>query len=268
MKDSGHSRLEFLGQLAGGLAHEIKNPLSTMKLTLQLLEEDFAHDKSALAMRSLRKIELLLKEVNHLDEIVQEFLRLSRGHDLKYQRTDLRKMIHELIEFLSDDAGQRGITLQSQLTGELEVIVDATYIRQALTNLVRNAFEAIESKGRGEVIVRARQQGDVIVIEVIDTGVGIAPANFERMFRPYFTTKKGGTGMGLPMVRRIVEEHGGQVTFESVEGAGSRFVLLLPVDPSKRETLQAMIRVAAAPEEPAPQPMKKPKRPALERKVD
>ncbi|MBP9890613.1 MAG: two-component sensor histidine kinase, partial [Planctomycetes bacterium] len=75
MKDSGHSRLEFLGQLAGGLAHEIKNPLSTMKLTLQLLQEDFAQDKSALAMRSLRKIELLLKEVNHLDEIVQEFLR-------------------------------------------------------------------------------------------------------------------------------------------------------------------------------------------------
>ncbi len=268
MKDNGHSRLEFLGQLAGGLAHEIKNPLSTMKLTLQLLQEDFAHDKSALAMRSLRKIELLLKEVNHLDEIVQEFLRLSRGHDLKYQRADLRKMIHELVEFMHDDAEQRQIALHSQLTGELEVIVDATYIRQALTNLIRNAFEAIEPKGSGEVIVRARQQGDVVVIEVIDTGVGIAPANFERMFRPYFTTKKGGTGMGLPMVRRIVEEHGGQVTFESVEGAGSRFVMLLPVDPGKRETLQAMIRVAATPEEPAPQPIKKPRRPALERKVD
>jgi len=268
VKDSGHSRLEFLGQLAGGLAHEIKNPLSTMKLTLQLLQEDFAQDKSALAMRSLRKIELLLKEVNHLDEIVQEFLRLSRGHDLKYQRADLRKMIHELVEFMHADAEQRQIALHSQLTGELEVIVDATYIRQALTNLIRNAFEAIEPKGAGEVVVRARQQGEVVVIEVIDTGVGIAPANFERMFRPYFTTKKGGTGMGLPMVRRIVEEHGGQVTFESVEGTGSRFVLLLPVDPGKRDTLQAMIRVAAAPEETAPPPVTKPNRPALERKVD
>jgi signal transduction histidine kinase len=265
MSTGGASRLEFLGQLAGGLAHEIKNPLSTMKLTLQLLQEDFANDKSALAMRSLRKIELLLKEVSHLDEIVQEFLRLSRGHDLKYQRTDLGALIRELVEFNAADAEKRKIALRSQLDGDLEgVMIDATYMRQALTNLIRNAFEAVEPKGQGEVIVRARQQGDVVLIEVVDTGTGVAEANRERMFRPYFTTKKGGTGMGLPMVRRIVEEHGGQVTYESAEGQGSRFVMLLPVDPSKRETLQAMIRVAAQPEAAPPAPRRK--RPALEKR--
>ena len=267
MNGGGPSRLEFLGQLAGGLAHEIKNPLSTMKLTLQLLEEDFAQDKSALAMRSLRKIELLLKEVTHLDEIVQEFLRLSRGHDLKYQRTDLGDMIRELAEFLSSEAQQRQVTLRTQLEGELDgILVDSTYIRQALTNLIKNAMEAIEPKGTGEVIVRARRQGDVVVIDVIDTGVGIAPANRERMFRPYFTTKKGGTGMGLPMVRRIVEEHGGQVSYDSADGAGSRFVMLLPTDPSKRETLQAMIRVQSQSEDAGPPPVARPKRPALEQK--
>jgi signal transduction histidine kinase len=86
-------------------------------------------------------------------------------------------------------------------------------------------------------------RGDVAGIEVIDTGCGIAPANHERMFRPYFTTKKGGTGMGLPMVRRIVEEHGGQITFESEEGKGTRFLILLPVDPGKHDALQAMVAV-------------------------
>ncbi|KAA0218330.1 GHKL domain-containing protein [bacterium] len=267
MSNGASSRLEFLGQLAGGLAHEIKNPLSTMKLTLQLLQEDFSQDKSALAMRSLRKIELLLKEITHLDEIVQEFLRLSRGHDLKYQRTDLGDMIRDLVEFLAAEANQKSVTLRSQLEGELDgIIVDATYIRQALTNLLKNALEATEPKGGGEVIIRARRHGDVVMVEVIDTGVGVAPANRERMFRPYFTTKKGGTGMGLPMVRRIVEEHGGQVTYESVEGTGSRFVLLLPVDPNRRETLQAMIRVSATPEVPVPPAAPRSRRRALEAK--
>ncbi|HRJ77659.1 MAG: Signal transduction histidine-protein kinase AtoS [Planctomycetes bacterium] len=265
MSNGASSRLEFLGQLAGGLAHEIKNPLSTMKLTLQLLQEDFSQDKSALAMRSLRKIELLLKEITHLDEIVQEFLRLSRGHDLKFQRTDLGDMIRELVEFLGAEANQKSVTLRSQLEGELDgIIVDATYIRQALTNLLKNALEATEPKGGGEVIIRARRHSDVVMVEVIDTGVGVAHANRERMFRPYFTTKKGGTGMGLPMVRRIVEEHGGQVTYESVEGAGSRFVLLLPVDPNRRETLQAMIRVSATPEAPATPAAPRSRRRALE----
>ncbi len=239
----GPSRLEFLGQLAGGLAHEIKNPLSTMKLTLQMLEEDFAKEQTALAMRSRRKIEVLLREVAHLDGIVQEFLRLARGHDLKLQRTNLADLIRELIEFLAEDAEHRRINLQSVIEGDLNgLMLDGMMIRQALLNLVINAFEAVEPKGEGDVFIRAKRQGDVAVVEVVDTGCGIASSNMDRMFRPYFTTKKGGTGMGLPMVRRIVEEHGGQVNFDSIEGKGSRFVMLLPADPKKREDLQAMVR--------------------------
>jgi signal transduction histidine kinase len=114
-------------------------------------------------------------------------------------------------------------------------------MRQAITNLLRNAFEAIEDGG--EIIVRARTKGDLLGLEVIDTGSGIAESNYERMFRPYFTTKQSGTGMGLPMVRRIVEEHGGQITFESEEGKGTRFLILLPVDPEKRSRLKSMVAV-------------------------
>lgn len=254
---AGPSRLEFLGQLAGGLAHEIKNPLSTMKLTLQLLEEDFSKEQSALAMRSRRKIEVLLREVAHLDAIVQEFLALARGHDVQFQRTNLADLIRGLREFLAADAERRHINLQVAIEGELDgLMLDGMKIRQALLNLVINAFEAVDAKGGGDVIIRAKRQGDAAVIEVLDTGCGIPASNLERMFRPYFTTKKGGTGMGLPMVRRIVEEHGGQVNFDSIEGQGSRFVILLPTDPRKREDLQAMVRAPMPIEPDVPVPEK------------
>lgn len=236
------SRLEFLGQLAGGLAHEVKNPLSTIKLTLQLLEEDFEKEDTPAAKRARHKIEVLLREVAHMDDIVQEFLTFARGHDIKLTRTNLREMIVELFEFLADDARDRNIRLHFDYEGKLDnLLLDPTLIRQALMNLLRNSFEALVEKSGGEVIVRARVRGDLLGLEIIDTGCGIAPSNIDRMFRPYFTTKKQGTGMGLPMVRRIVEEHGGQITFESEEGKGTQFRILLPVDPEKRGSLKSMV---------------------------
>lgn len=238
------SRLEFLGQLAGGLAHEIKNPLSTIKLTLQLLEEDFQKEDTPTAARARRKLEVLLREVGHLDEIVQEFLTFARGHDIKLTRTNLREMVVELFEFLGDDAKARNIRLHFDYEGKLDsLLLDPMLLRQALMNLLRNAFDAVAEKGGGEVIVRARVKGDLLGLEVTDTGCGIAQAHHDRMFRPYFTTKKAGTGMGLPMVRRIVEEHGGQITFESEEGKGTRFLILLPIDPEKRGSLKSMVAV-------------------------
>lgn len=237
------SRLEFLGQLAGGLAHEIKNPLSTIKLTLQLLKEDLDDEpESKVTKRGGRKLELLLKEVQHLDDIVQEFLAFARGHDVKPTRTNLHSMIVELFEFLEDDAARRNIRLHFDYEGDLDnLVLDAQLLRQALMNIMRNAFEAIDPDGGGEVILRATVKGDLLGIQIIDSGCGIAPSNVERMFRPYFTTKAAGTGMGLPMVRRIIEEHGGQITFDSEEGKGTRFIILLPISPEKRSSLKTMV---------------------------
>jgi signal transduction histidine kinase len=247
---SNSSRLEFLGTLAGGLAHEIKNPLSTIKLTLQLLDEDMRKDDSALSKRSRRKIEVLLREVGQMNEIVQNFLHFARGHDLKLVQTDLRELIVELLEFLGEEARARKVRLRFDYAGRLDgLVLDATLLRQAVLNLLKNALDAIDPRKGGEVIVRAHIRGDLVGIEVIDTGCGIAASNHDRMFRPYFTTKKGGTGMGLPMVRRIVEEHGGQITFESEEGVGTRFLILLPVNPGKRDSLQAMVAVKNRPGE-------------------
>ena len=223
------SRLEFLGQLAGGLAHEVKNPLSTMRLHLELMEEDLQGDKSERGRRMLNKTQILLKEIRRLEEIVHEFLKVSRGHDLKLTTVDAARMLEELVEFVRPEAQAANVSLNLRIQNPLgNLLLDENYFRQALLNLIQNAIEACKPKGGGDVIIEVGRGRDAIGIAIIDTGVGIPEGVRARIFRAYFTTRKGGTGMGLPMARRIVEEHGGHVAFDSVEGQGSRFMIMLP----------------------------------------
>lgn len=235
-----HTRLEFMGQLAGGFAHEIKNPLSTIRLHLELMEEDLEDDQSEQGQRHLRKSRLILKEVRRLEEIVQEFLKISRGHDLKLTAVDLAKSLEELVDLVRPEAESKGVSVHLRISNKIgTVLLDENYFHRAMLNIVQNAILACEPKGSGDVIIELGRNAYAVGIVITDTGVGIPEGVRERIFRPYFTTRAAGTGMGLPMARRIIEEHGGYLAFDSVEEHGTRFMIMLPV--STGDTLSQIV---------------------------
>ncbi|MBK9383426.1 MAG: GHKL domain-containing protein [Planctomycetes bacterium] len=224
----GEKRLAWLGTLAGGLAHEIKNPLSTMAINLSLLHEDFARSEVTRDKRALRKIEVLQREVKRLERILADFLAYARGVELDRQPTDLAEKLSELLEFLEPELRAGRIVVHTHFEAGLPTaLVDRNRLRQACLNLIVNARQAMPEGG--ELVVVTRRQGPRAVIEIIDNGCGMDEATRARCFDAYFSTKKGGSGLGLPTVRRIAEEHDGEVWVESEPQRGTRFVLSLPL---------------------------------------
>jgi signal transduction histidine kinase len=236
-------RLAELGSMTGGLAHEIKNPLSTLGLNAQLIAEavDELPDEQPIKSRLRARTGALRREAERLRGILQDFLEYAGEVRLDKRPTDVRAMLSDMVDFLTPEAERAGVRLRLDAGSEaLTVALDERLIKQALLNLLLNAIQAIGSVGggaggggagvmTGEVILRARRSGEAgASIEVIDTGPGIAAENLEKVFRPYFTTKSGGTGLGLPTCRRYVEEHGGSLTVSSTVGTGTRFVMSLP----------------------------------------
>lgn len=224
-------RLAFLGGLASGLAHEIKNPLSTMTITLGLLHEDFERGDSPRDRRALKKIQLLESEAGRLEKILQDFLQFAGGHQVRPVLLDVRPWLDELLDFFEPSCAEARVTLRRMLPAGLpQVLADRDLMKQAVLNLLTNAVQAMPEGG--ELMVRAWSTGDRVRIEVIDTGAGIPPENLTRIFDPYFTTRASGTGLGLPTVRRILLEHGGDVSVASERGKGTCFTMSLPVPPN------------------------------------
>jgi signal transduction histidine kinase len=221
-------RLAELGTLTGGLAHEIKNPLSTVQLNLQLLREDLDPDDPAHA-RVLRRLETVQKETSRLRDIVDDFLRYAGKVELNKQPVDVNGMLEDLVDFLTPQAQVQKAQLRlKRADGPLVVPLDERHIKQTLLNLMLNAFQAMP-EGGGEVILSARREDGRAVIEVTDTGRGIEPAALPQIFDAYYSKKKGGTGLGLAIAKRLVEEHGGRIAVTSEPGRGSVFRVELPV---------------------------------------
>ncbi|QDV33887.1 two-component system sensor histidine kinase NtrB [Tautonia plasticadhaerens] len=220
-----------IAQLAGGLAHEIRNPLSTMRLTLDLLAEDFRGAQSDRDRRALQKIDRVRKESHRLEGLLEDFLRLVRVGGLDLAPADLNAVVEDVRDFCEPQSLAHGIVTRIQLDPELPpVALHVDSLKQALLNLIRNAQNAMPSGG--ELILRTRRcagdAGDVARLDVIDTGVGIPPSDRPRVFDAFFSTRARGTGLGLPMTRRIVEAHGGTIELDSEPGKGTQFSLLLP----------------------------------------
>ncbi|MFH1024866.1 MAG: ATP-binding protein [Planctomycetota bacterium] len=225
----GNQRLEFLGQLAGGLAHEIKNPLSTLNINLQLLRESWKNAKEPREVRTLKKVEILLKEVRRLEEIVNDFLRYARGGDLTLAPADVNAVVEEVVAFIAPRAVNARISLlKSTAPGLPAYRLDRDKFKQALLNLILNGIEAMPTGG--ELMIRTYPgENGAVVVEIIDTGEGIAPDRRAKIFRAYFSTKKGGTGLGLATTKRIIEEHDGTIEFHSEMGKGTSFKITLPI---------------------------------------
>ena len=217
-----------ISQLAGGLAHEIRNPLSTLSLNLDLLAEDFQDPDTPRDRRVLQRVLRLQNEVQRLYGIVENFLRFARVQDLKLEPTDLNAVVAELCDFFAPNAGSRGIVIRTQFAGDLPpVLIDVDLFKQALLNLVLNADHAMPSGG--ELILITRRDGASVVLDLIDTGLGMTEEVRSRIFDAFFSTRAAGSGLGLPTTRKILEAHGGVILVRSDPGKGSQFTIRLPV---------------------------------------
>jgi signal transduction histidine kinase len=225
VSDARTSGLEFLGRLAGGLVHEIKNPLSTLRINLTLLKEDL---QTALPenLPLHRRVEVLEKEVRRLDAVLNEFMRYAGVRRLDRQRHDLRDLTADIVEFIGPGFRRDGVTLEADVPS-VEVEVDEQLFKRALFNLLLNAQQAIQ--GHGTVRVEGGHAGGRAWIEVRDDGDGIPPEDIGRVFDVYYSRSKEGSGLGLPTARRILEEHGGSLQLTSRVGEGTRVRLEVPL---------------------------------------
>ena len=238
--EARHSQcLAELGSMTGGLAHEIKNPLSTVGLNAQLLREDIAHLDVPQTERDrlTHRVDALAREVDRLGHILTDFLEFAGRIRLDPQAHDLRRIVEELSDFYHPQCEQAGVVLRVDLPSTaIMANVDEGLIKQALLNLMINATQVMQRERGGadpdsvddELILRVESSDGMARIHVIDTGPGVPEDMREEIFHPYVSGRKGGTGLGLPTSRRIVEEHGGRLLVESSMGHGSDFVLSVP----------------------------------------
>ncbi|MCA9273753.1 MAG: hypothetical protein KDA31_11995 [Phycisphaerales bacterium] len=232
-------RLAELGSMTSGLAHEIKNPLSTIGLNIQLLAEALAELQGNDEERGRleRRVGTLQREIERLRDILTDFLDFAGEKKLAPAPTDLNAMIDELADFFHPQAERQRVRIfVTPASQRVEALVDGPLIKQAVLNLLLNALQAMgdaERPGTREIYMRTELGEDdghpVARLRVADTGPGMDEATTQRIFTPYFTTKSGGTGLGLPTSRRIVEEHGGRIEVHSELGRGTEFTLVLPV---------------------------------------
>src|SRR4051794_36404632 len=225
-------RLAELGTLTGGLAHEIKNPLSTVQLNLQLLREDLDPNNPSYS-RIINRLNTVQQETTRLRETLDDFLRYAGRLELDRRPVEMNGLLEELVDFFSPQAHLNRVQLRLRRAAEpVRADVDPKLIKQAILNLMLNGIQAMSNNpagGGGDMILSVAATDGVATVDVIDTGPGIPPDQLDKIFGAYYSTKKGGTGLGLAMTKRIVDEHGGTLEVTSEPGKGSDFRMQLPL---------------------------------------
>ena len=231
-----------IGHLAAGLAHEIKNPLNALSLGLDVLKRRHRPADEAAAADQSTRIEALRGEINRLAALINSFLAFGRPLTLTIVPVDAITLVRDTLADLSETAAQAHVTIDSDLPEGLPRIpADGSLLKSAVWNLAQNGIQTMEREG-GRLSVKAHlaagspEEGPRLVLTFEDEGPGIEPAHLLRLFEPWFSTKEGGVGLGLAMVKRIVEEHGGRVEAGNRDGAhGAVFRLRLPLAPAASE---------------------------------
>ena len=224
-----------ISHLASGLAHEIKNPLNALSLGLDVLRRRHRPADEAAAGEYTARIETLREEINRLAALINNFLAYGRPLSLTLTPTDLGALVEHTLSDLSETAEKAHVTIAKEIAPDLpRVYVDPSLLKSAVWNLIQNAVQSLERHGGHVRVALAPTNGDGaprLLLTVEDDGSGIDPNDLPRLFEPYFSRKDGGVGLGLAMVKRIVEDHGGRVAASNrTDGAsGARFTLSLPV---------------------------------------
>ena len=218
-------RLVALSRLSAGVAHEIKNPLNAMSIHLELLRTKLGGSRDA-----AEHLPVIMGELRRLDEVVQTFLKFSRPEQLTLKPTSLLTMLQDIGHIAEAEGERAGVRVEINCPASVpEVRADASSLQNALLNLALNGCQAMPSGGTLR-IAAAPIAGDRVAITVTDSGVGIPAEHLDKIFNLYFTTKEGGTGIGLAMVYRTIQLHDGDITVESAPGRGTTFTVTLPAE--------------------------------------
>ncbi|MGO9111624.1 MAG: sensor histidine kinase [Thermoguttaceae bacterium] len=217
-----------IARLAGGLAHEIKNPLSTIRLNMELLAEDFRGSEAPRDRRAMRKIDLVQRECQRLQDLLDGFLNFAKVRRLKLEPSDLNVQVAEVLDFFRPKAQECRIEVIDYLSSDLAtVLLDRESFHGALLNLVLNAQQAMPEGG--QLVIRTYNTAHGVALDLIDNGCGMDAETQSHAFDAFYSTKKNGSGLGLPTTRKIIEAHGGQIGVQSEVGRGTQFTIALPV---------------------------------------
>jgi len=229
-------RLASIGRMAAKVAHEIRSPLSSISLNAELLQDEVGRFSNGQTEEAECLLTSIISEVDRLASLTEEYLQFSRLPEARFELSDVNRLIESVLNFVSEECASHGVAVHAELDKRIPpLFLDKKQLRQACLNLFKNALEAMPDGGRLDVVTRLGR--NAVEIEVRDTGEGIRPEDIGRIFDPFFTTKDVGTGLGLPLTKQIIHEHGGQITCESIVNQGTTFTITLPLrlDDQERE---------------------------------
>ncbi|MGQ9817509.1 MAG: ATP-binding protein [bacterium] len=219
-------RLSFLGNLVANFAHEIKNPLNGLAIAAQRLQREYPSQNEEYG----KLISIIIKEIDSMNRILNDFLSLARPQIKEYQTFDLSQLVKDVGMLIKQQLDQKGIRYNEKIEEGIVCEASAEDIKRVLINLLLNATEAVSSlvDRKPEISISLMHKAKNIVIEINDNGTGIPEAALKKIFEPYYTTKKGGTGLGLYIAQKIVNEHNGKIRAQSIQGKGTTFTVILP----------------------------------------
>lgn len=216
-----------LAQIAGSLAHEIKNPLSVIRMNMELVEEDLEESETSRERRVWTKLQTVHAQCQRLEKLLNDFMKFARLRDLELEIGSLNRQITLVLDMYEAQARAQGVQINRYLDPELPAMhLDQETLQAALANLVKNALESMPEDGELTAITRVTPVG--IAMDLIDTGCGMSDNTALNMFNAFYTTKPTGSGLGLPMARKVVQAHGGRIDVQSQEAQGTKFTLEFP----------------------------------------
>ncbi|MBN1829016.1 MAG: hypothetical protein JW884_07715 [Deltaproteobacteria bacterium] len=227
-------RFSALGQLAAGVAHEIRNPLNAISMASQRLQREYAPKDEETKAREFQRITGIIRdEIRRLNGIIEEFITFFKSRKLELHDQNLIDVMEKIVELIREEAVSRGISIDTRFNGAgIIVPMDVDKMKQAILNILKNAMESISGEGRITVSVDAENR-DQVSIKISDSGSGLTKREINKIFSPEYTTKEKGLGLGLPLAHEIVSGHRGEIHVTSVQGGGTTFDIVLPVGGQK-----------------------------------